>query len=296
MTSKRRIRMHYALAALLACTSPAAASQTSCPEKFAGGLAPDLVNPRLSSRTAPICFSAFALLHSGIVKSALWSAEHLTRDSLRRAKETSRVNQFHAEPLLPAADRSELSDYERSGYDRGHLAPSGDMPDPAAQSESFSLANMIAQSPDNNRGLWEGIESATRTLAVRSGELFVVTGPIFHGSDIKALKGRVLVPTHIFKAIYDPRSGQAGAYLVGNVPGMLWKAISIAEVAQLSGIDPFPALPASVKALVPSLPEPTPHGFNRGGAESAVAGPAGGTAGYLEKNALWLAKKVLRTW
>jgi endonuclease G len=287
--------MHYALVALLACTAPAAASQTSCPEKFAGGLAPDLVNPKLSPRTAPLCFSAFALLHSGIVKSALWSAEHLTRDSLRRAKETSRVNQFHAEPLLPAADRSELSDYERSGYDRGHLAPSGDMPDAAAQSESFSLANMIVQDRDNNRGLWEGIESATRTLATRSGELFVVTGPIFHGSDIKALKGRVLIPTHIFKAIYDPRSGQAGAYLVGNAPGMRWKAISIAEVVELSGIDPFPALPASVKAVVPSLPEPTPHGFNRG-AESAAAGPAGGAVGYLEKNALWLAKKVLRTW
>jgi len=296
MLTKRLHLPQAALAAFMACTIPAAASQTSCPDKFAGGLAPDLLNPKLSPRTAPLCFSAFAVLHSGLVRSALWSAEHLTRDGLRRAKETSRVNQFHAEPQLPAADRSELSDYERSGYDRGHLAPSGDMPDPIAQGESFSLSNMVPQDRDNNRGLWEGIESATRTLAMRSGELFVITGPIFHGSDVKALKGRVLVPTHLFKAIYDPRSGQAGAYLVGNVPGMRWKAISIAELSGLSGVDPFPALPASVKTVVPTLPEPTPHGFNRGGAEASAAGPAGGTVGYLEKNALWLAKKVLRAW
>lgn len=111
MLTKRLHLPQAALAAFMACTIPAAASQTSCPDKFAGGLAPDLLNPKLSPRTAPLCFSAFAVLHSGLVRSALWSAEHLTRDGLRRAKETSRVNQFHAEPQLPAADRSELSDY-----------------------------------------------------------------------------------------------------------------------------------------------------------------------------------------
>lgn len=295
MRATRHACLTLALVGLLAGAAPAAAAPTACPDKFVGGLAPDLLNPKLAARTAPICFSAFALLHSGTVRSALWSAEHLTRDNLRRAKEIDRVNAFHAESLLPAADRSELSDYARSGYDRGHLAPSGDMPDPASQNESFSLANMIAQNPDNNRGLWEGVESATRTLALRTGELYVVTGPIFHGTEIKALKGRVLVPTHIFKAVYDPRSGRAGAYLVGNAPGMDWKAISIAELSALSGIDPFPALPAATKAATMSMPEPTPHGFNRGG-ESAAAGSTGGVVGYLEKNALWLTKKVLRSW
>lgn len=295
MRAHRHAGPTLALLGLLSAATPSAASPTACPDKFAGGLAPDLLNPKLAARTAPICFSAFALLHSGAVRSALWSAEHLTRDNLRRAKETDRVNAFHAEAFIPPSDRSELSDYARSGYDRGHLAPSGDMPDPVSQNESFSLSNMVAQDPDNNRGLWEGVESATRTLAMRSGELYVVTGPIFHGTEIKALKGRVLVPTHIFKAVYDPRSGRAGAYLVGNRPGMEWKAISIAELSTLSGIDPFPALPAATKASAMSMPEPTPHGFNRGG-ESASAGTGGGVAGYLEKNALWLTKKVLRSW
>lgn len=295
MRAPRHAGPLLALVALLAATAPCAASPTACPDKFAGGIAPDLLNQKLAARTAPLCFSAFALLHSGVVRSALWSAEHLTRDNLRRAKETDRVNAFHAEPLVPASDRSELSDYARSGYDRGHLAPSGDMPDPVSQNESFSLANMIAQDPDNNRGLWEGVESATRTLAMRSGELYVVTGPIFHGTEIKSLKGRVLVPTHIYKAVYDPRTGRAGAYLVGNAPGMAWRAVSIAELSTLSGVDPFPGLPAATKAVAMPMPEPTPHGFNRGGG-SASAGDAGGVVGYLEKNASWLTKKVLRSW
>ena len=86
-----------------------------------------------------------------------------------------------------------------------HLAPAADMPDERAQHESFSLANMIPQDPQSNRGLWSGIESAVRGLARNSGELYVVSGPVFQGATLQRLRGRVLVPTHIFKAVYDPK-------------------------------------------------------------------------------------------
>ena len=74
------------------------------------------------------------------------------------------------------------------------------------------------------------------------GELYVVTGPIFYGSDLKKLNGRVLVPTYIFKAIYDPAQKQAAAYLVANADTGRYAVVSIAEVEKLSGISIFPAL------------------------------------------------------
>ncbi|GJD87754.1 hypothetical protein BHAOGJBA_1259 [Methylobacterium hispanicum] len=277
------------LALAAAAVPPASAAPTDCPDKFVGGAAPDVVNPKLLPRTQPLCFSAFAILHSGAVRTSLWSAEHLTREGVRRARETSRVNTFHADPRLPAADRSELADYARSGYDRGHLAPSGDMPDPAAQEESFSLANMIPQDPSLNRGLWEGIESAVRNMASRNGELYVVTGPIYRGSEVKALRGRVLVPTHVFKAVYDPRTGRSGAYLVANAAGTDWKGVAITELAALSGIDVFPALPASAKNAAMKLPDPTSHGFDRGVAQR-------NGESILGRTAEWLARKVIRSW
>ena len=55
--------------------------------------------------------------------------------------------------------------YGGSGYDRGHVAPSADMFDLQSQAECFSLANMVPQVPENNRGPWEGIESVVRKMA-----------------------------------------------------------------------------------------------------------------------------------
>ncbi len=95
------------------------------------------------------------------------------------------------------------------------MTPSGDMPDERAQQQSFSLANMVPQVHANNAGVWEGIEGAVRQLATEEGELYVVTGPAFIGSDVQRI-GRVLVPTHLWKVVYSPRQRRAGAYLITN--------------------------------------------------------------------------------
>src|SRR3954468_3928282 len=237
-------------------TTVTLAASTECPQFFPHGNAPDLVNPKLLPKTRTICYSAFAVLHSGMTRTALWAAEHLTRKGLDAAVATERKDTFHEEPRLPTDERADLDDYTRSGFDRGHLAPAADMPDERAQHESFSLANMIPQDPQSNRGLWSGVESAVRALARRSGELYVVSGPVFQGATLKRLRGRVLVPTHIFKAVYDPKRNKTAAYLVENADGDQWRNVSIAELQQITGIDPFPGLAPLVKDHAMALPEP----------------------------------------
>jgi endonuclease G len=232
------------------------AASTECPQFFPHGNAPDLVNPKLLPKTRAICYAAFAVLHSGITRTPLWAAEHLTPNGLDAAVATERRDTFHEEPRLPPDERANLDDYARSGFDRGHLAPAADMPDEQAQHESFSLANMIPQDPQSNRGLWSGIESAVRGLARRSGELYVVSGPFFQGTTLQRLHGRVLVPTHIFKAVYHPKRNQAAAYLVENGDSDQWRSVSIAELQQITGIDPFPGLARSIKDHAMALPDP----------------------------------------
>ncbi len=157
---------------------------------------------------------------------------------------------------LPAEERAELTDYARSGYDRGHMAPNADMPTPSAQAQSFSLANMVPQLHANNAGIWSGMEQAARRLATGDGEVYVVSGPAFLGSDIKQI-GRVLVPTYLWKVIYRPAVQQAGAYVIRNDDSAAYQVVSIAVLAKTIGVDVLPSPPAAVRETALELPQPT---------------------------------------
>jgi endonuclease G len=242
---------------LVLAVAPAAADD--CPALFADGRVPVLVNPKLAVRTGFLCFEAFAVLYSGASRTPLYSAEHLTRDSIAAARAVARDDSFHEEPRLPAGDRARLEDYVRSGFDRGHLSPAADMPSETAQTQSFSLANIVPQDRALNRGLWSDIEESVRRFTTRRGSLFVVTGVIFSGDDVRQIGGGVLVPTRLFKALYDPQTGEAGAYLVANDADKDWKAVSIDELEAASGIDVFPGLSAQARNRAMSLPDP--HAF-----------------------------------
>src|SRR3954453_2591646 len=211
------LMMGFSLMAVLGFGQTSTRAQPeNCPQHFVGGVPPALLKPQLAQRTQALCYEQFALLHSAAVRTPLWSAEHLTRDEVEAAGQLKRRNAFHHESRLPPEDRAELADYARSGYDRGHMSPNGDMATPNAQHESFSLANMIPQHPCNNEVLWEGIESAVRDLASAEGEIYVVTGPIYEGTDIPFLNGRVGVPSQIYKALFDPARRAAAAYVTPN--------------------------------------------------------------------------------
>ena len=227
-----------------------------CDKHFFQKTAPSFTRPALQQSTVGLCFEAYATLHSGVSRTPLWSAEHLTRASLAAAKEVKREDSFHAEETLPATQRAELSDYARSGFDRGHMAPAADMPTRKAQHESFSLANVVPQNRHNNQVLWSAIEGATRHLANVRGELYVITGPVFEGEKIERINGRVFVPTHVFKAVVDPASNEGAAWIAKNDDSDEHEVVPIAALEKRIGINLFPKLPADAKARAMTLPEP----------------------------------------
>jgi len=243
--------------ALIALVSTGATTRESCPAHFLDGRAPVVVEAKRAAKTRPLCFKAFAVLHSGVTRTPLWSAQRLTRTSVAAAVAIEgRSDRFHAEKQLPKAERAELADYRKSGFDRGHLAPSGDMPSRAADRESFSLANIVPQARRLNQGSWARLEDMLRDMALGTGAVDVVTGPLFEGASVGALKGRVLVPTSTWKAVHVPGRG-AAAYVATNEDRPRWRLVSIAEITRRAGVDPFPSLPPAVKARAIPLPLPT---------------------------------------
>ena len=266
------IRLLLLALATFACSAAALAQPTVCPRFFSGGQPPTLTDARLAQRTTLLCNDGYAALASGVTHGAIWSAERLTAAGIAAARGIPRQGRFHPDSRLPRADRAQLDDYRGSGYDRGHLAPSGDAATLRAQEQTFSLANMVPQTPELNRGVWEGIESAVRRLAARRGELYVVTGPAFQGESIQSIgQNNVLAPTATWKAVYDPKAGGTGAYLCSNTAAPRCEILSVAALARDVGIDPFPAVSDGMKQTAMTLPplsehsrDPRGHGRGRG--------------------------------
>lgn len=256
--------LKHLVAAIFLLFSLSASAETApqaCGEHFLGAEMPNVSHSR-AQKSRLLCFSEYAVLHSALTKTPVWSAEHLTSERIETAGGLKRKNAFHAETRLPASERSELADYKGSPYDRGHMSPSGDMSTAQGQRESFSLANMIPQNPCNNEEIWEGIESAVRQLTSEEGEVYVVTGPIYPANaELKQIGNGVIVPTDIFKAIYVPTANAAGAYVIANADTKDWRPVSIEDLSKLTDIEVFPGLTANVKAVAMKLPPPLPLKF-----------------------------------
>ena len=218
------------------------ASFSACRQFFAGGR-PPVVSPRPTHRA--LCYEAFAILHSGESKTAVFVAERLNQASIADADE-KRTNKFFPDARLRSAERATLDDYKGSGFDRGHLAPAGDMPSAQSMAQSFSLANMVPQAPEHNRGAWaKSVEEATRKYASRAtGDVYVITGPVYDPSIAQSQgigAGQVRVPKYLFKLVYDQDANRAWAHWHLNDEATRGsKPISYSELVRRTGIDFLP--------------------------------------------------------
>lgn len=213
-------------------------SFSQCAGFFAGQRPPTLApRPRLRE----LCYASFAVLHSGDTRTPLYVAQRLSRDSVGGLKR-QKSDRFYADARLPRGERAELEDYKRSGYSRGHLAPSGDMSSEEAMAQSFSLANMVPQSMRHNSGAWARIEEDTRKYVQRArGDVFVITGAVFAPDAPRIGANGVQVPSHLFKLVYDSQTRQAWAHWQANRDEERAGApISYRELVQRTGTEWLP--------------------------------------------------------
>ncbi len=215
-----------------------------CRQHFANGN-PPAIQRQQDMQPRALCFEAFAILHSGKSRTPIYVAERLNKAVVE--KEIARSDQFYEEARLPRLERATLEDYRGSGFDRGHMAPAADMGTDEAMAQSFSLANMVPQAPINNRKAWAKIEKDTRKYVMRAaGDVYVITGPVYEANPATIGTGKVWVPQHLFKLVYDLSNRRAWAHWLDNTDeARVGKPISYEELVQRTGIDFLPgyALP-----------------------------------------------------
>ncbi|KAJ5523418.1 hypothetical protein N7513_012962 [Penicillium frequentans] len=169
-------------------------------------------------------------------RNPAWVAEHITPQSLLIKNADRKHSTFFEDTSIPAIFRAKLSDYFRSGYDRGHQVPAADAKwSQEAMDGTFALSNMCPQVGEGfNRDYWAHFEDFCRNLTQKYPSVRVVTGPLYlpHRDpdgkwrvnyEVIGTPPNVAVPTHFYKVIYGedgtggPNSKVAlGAFVLPN--------------------------------------------------------------------------------
>ena len=157
------------------------------------------------------------------------------------------------------AGSAEKWDYSYSGYDRGHMAPAGDLKwSKKAMDESFYMTNMCPQAKSLNTGAWKRLEEKCRQWATIDGAIIIVCGPVLTDPINEYIgDSRVAVPQRFFKVILSPYVDEPRGigFIMPNskVPGgMQAAAVSIDEVERVTGLDFFSSLPDEIENKVES--------------------------------------------
>ena len=212
--------------------------------------------PKSAPNDQIVHHSNYTLNYSEQHEQAEWVAYTLSSSDVYGS--IGRTNDFRIDPKVKTGSAS-LPDYKGSGYDRGHLAPAGDMKSTyTAMSESFYMSNMSPQKAGFNRGIWKKLEGNVRNWASDNGEIYVVTGPILTGSYSFIGSNQVSIPNYYYKVILDykePEIKGIGFVLPHQKSSSSIQsfAVTIDEVERKTGIDFFHALPDDVEEQIESV-------------------------------------------
>jgi endonuclease G, mitochondrial len=180
---------------------------------------------------------------------------------------TQRQDDFRPDPSLPADWYQVTSqDYSGSGFDRGHMCPSGDRTNSIVNnSATFLMTNMVPQLGANNQGPWEEFESYSRTLAGQGNELYIVSG--VHGTLGTIASGRITVPQYTWKVVLIIPNGSDDLQRIGKgtrafgiiVPNFApldidapWRnfRVTVDAVENITGHDFFNAIPKITQEII----------------------------------------------
>ena len=172
-----------------------------------------------------------------------WVAYRLT-SQIFSGKHVKRDDNFRSDPLVSTKSASKY-DYKRSGYDRGHLVPAGDMNfDKLAMSETFFMSNMSPQKHNFNGGAWRELEEQTRDWVRDFKTINIVSGPILTEKPIDYIGDNdVAVPAGYYKVLMtEGRTPRAIGFIMKHETSdqhLREFMVTVDEVETLTGIDFF---------------------------------------------------------
>lgn len=206
-----------------------------------------------------ICYSGFVLSYDYEMKVSSWVSYTITKNSVHGAN-VKRASSFKIDKNIPRQYSSSGSDYSRSGYDRGHLAPSAQIDySRQANNETFLYSNMTPQLPGFNRdmmghsGAWGNVEGLVRKWIYKHEELNIIAGTYFN-SEAEFIGNGVGIPAAFYKIILNTVTGDSISFWFPHVENTASQLASyvvpIDEIELRTGIDFFSKIPDSAEDYI----------------------------------------------
>jgi len=150
-----------------------------------------------------IARSVYALSYNPSRGSAEWLAYRMRPGALGVASSLPRT--WIEDPDVPNASDIASQDQlaEARGFIRSRIVPLVSVAGTPYWHEANLLSASTFRTENLDRGAWAGLEWALRNLVNRSGDVYVVTGPIYSPSD-KASEGIGEPPIAFFKLVASP--------------------------------------------------------------------------------------------
>lgn len=196
---------------------------------------------RHKSKLVTLDHGYFKVHYDPEIRLARYVEYTLKREHLL-TKAGKRKNKFIPDPILVNSHQPFVTtkEYTRTGYDRGHLAPSADFTfSQEANDLTFVMSNIAPQRPNLNRGVWKKLEEEVRKWACGEEKLTVITGPIFHGNDPKLPSG-LIIPQRFFKIVIDETPPRKTIAFIHHQKDpkttMAYREFPVSEVERQSGL------------------------------------------------------------
>ena len=194
-----------------------------------------------------------------------WTAWRLTSDHTSGPYKRKGVS-FHEDDEVPFP-KAQNADYQRSGYDRGHMCPSGDNKwSQQAQEDCFLFTNMCPQSHDLNSGDWNDLEQKCRKWAEREGSIYIVCGPVFRQKKTIG-RSKVAVPDGFYKVVLCMNgTPKAIGFYYDNEDGrrpLSAYVHTVDDIERMTGIDFFASLPDAIENRVEAYADAKEWGIRK---------------------------------
>lgn len=215
-----------------------------------------ILTPQKEDTHQIVCHNGFTLCYREKHEQAEWVCYTLNNSKLQ--KNVKRDDNFRQDPKI-ITKTADFYDYKGSGYDKGHLAPCGDLTYSfESMNDSFYFSNMSPQNRQFNQGIWNNLEKQVRKFAKKFDELYIVTGPILDQDSFYTIgKNQVSIPEYYYKAILGKKGNEYSAigFIIPNenCEDTFWNyVVSIDQIEEKTKLDFFHLLDDTIERQLES--------------------------------------------